>query len=312
MSSSIYPASFWAGAEKSQAGALGGVHATAGLPPSLQTGIVKGRGGNVAEKYGQITPPDNTPPSEASDGKSSTASSQAGRVKKLDRSERARNAANQRHAKAKKARQDRADSQDDVAQGSDSEGSIGGKREKYREKNRLAAAKCRAKKKTNVETLEDHHRELSATNSFLRRQERQLRDELSMVRTLALQHGPSAQGCRCANLHAYNQRKANEIAYGYPSVSSPSDFGSSLASPSVDPMGRTQSLPGSAPASMADMFSRHHSFAAPPSSNFAFAQVTTPQDMAMTSTASASNDDNQQQNFSSFLHNSPGGRAGFA
>ncbi|EMC98379.1 hypothetical protein BAUCODRAFT_43157, partial [Baudoinia panamericana UAMH 10762] len=65
-----------------------------------------------------------------------------------------------------------------------------GKREQYREKNRLAAAKCRAKKKENVDVLEKQHRELNAQNTALRFQERQLRDELSHLRTMALHHTP--------------------------------------------------------------------------------------------------------------------------
>ncbi|GAB7345565.1 hypothetical protein MBLNU457_3873t1 [Dothideomycetes sp. NU457] len=57
----------------------------------------------------------------------------------------------------KKERKESTTSNDDGASPSGGGGS-GHKRDKYREKNRVAAAKCRAKKKDHVDTLEDSHR----------------------------------------------------------------------------------------------------------------------------------------------------------
>ncbi|KAF1345809.1 hypothetical protein BDV97DRAFT_371846 [Delphinella strobiligena] len=82
------------------------------------------------------------------------------------------------------------------------------KREKYREKNRVAAAKCRAKKKGHVDQLEETHRTQSALNTALRQTEKSLRDELSFWRTQALQH----TFCNCRPVQEYNMRKAQSLA----------------------------------------------------------------------------------------------------
>ncbi|GAM89060.1 hypothetical protein ANO11243_070940 [Dothideomycetidae sp. 11243] len=82
------------------------------------------------------------------------------------------------------------------------------KRDKYREKNRVAAAKCRAKKKEHIDGLEDNHRTQSMLNALLKQTEQNLRDELSFWRTQALQHG----FCECHAIQDYNLRKARAIA----------------------------------------------------------------------------------------------------
>lgn len=89
------------------------------------------------------------------------------------------------------------------------------KREKYREKNRVAAAKCRIKKRQQTNNLEEDHRVQSALNKSLKQMEHQLREELSHWRTQALQH----TFCSCASIQEYNLRKAHEVA-------SDSNFGS--------------------------------------------------------------------------------------
>lgn len=91
----------------------------------------------------------------------------------------------------------------------DGEGDAGGKKEKYREKNRLAAAKCRAKKKENIEDIEVKHRKLSALNSSLRKQIQDLRGELMGLRTHALGH----QDCNC-QISRYNTNRAKRVALG--------------------------------------------------------------------------------------------------
>jgi len=87
-------------------------------------------------------------------------------------------------------------------------GGSGHKRDKYREKNRVAAAKCRAKKKDHVDTLEDSHRTQSVLNAALKQTEQSLRDELSYWRTQALQHS----FCSCQAIQDYNMRKARNLA----------------------------------------------------------------------------------------------------
>lgn len=82
------------------------------------------------------------------------------------------------------------------------------KREKYREKNRVAAAKCRAKKRDHVDILEDNYRTQGVLNSALKHSAQQLRDELSHLRTQALQHS----FCNCLPIQDYNMRKAQNLA----------------------------------------------------------------------------------------------------
>jgi hypothetical protein len=127
------------------------------------------------------------------------------------------------------------------------------KREKYREKNRLAAAKCRAKKKNNTEDLEEAARLAGYQNNRLKQEARELRDEFSELRSLALLHDKT-QGCKCADMHAYNQNKAQEQVMAVRIAGHASD-GFMLGSPSQDSIGS----PAQSPA-FNDEFPRSHSF----------------------------------------------------
>lgn len=248
--------------------------------PSAQAQILESRGSSVNERYGQITPPD-----EVDDRARSQRTTKSEQVKEMamSKSERARNAANSRHAK-KKARKDsraatKEEEDDDVEMGED--GDVEDKREKYREKNRVAAAKCRAKKKENVDAQEEAHRSLSAYNTFLRHTEQQLRDELTFWRTRALQH----MECNCSAIQDYNMGKARQITFGSQMVhsmpvsqSTPNEEDTVLSPHESRPLSSrtqsvpTQSFPGSSPASTSGVeTSRQSSFAA--TSSFAFAPM---------------------------------------
>jgi hypothetical protein len=63
-----------------------------------------------------------------------------------------------------------------------------GKTAAKREQNRLAAAKCRARKRSNVERIGEKSHEMSAISCALRQQIQILQDELSILRTYALDH----------------------------------------------------------------------------------------------------------------------------
>ncbi|KAK6442725.1 hypothetical protein LTR95_001041 [Oleoguttula sp. CCFEE 5521] len=151
-------------------------------------------------KYGQVTPPDDASSEAASDSKMQMAarifSEERGRN---DKSERARNAAIQRHSMSKKQRKG---SQRTRISGANDDGDEGDDRKgKYREKNRLAAAKCRAKKKDHIEGIEDRHRNLSAMNSALNK-----------------------QGCNCRNAK-YNVNQAQKVMMGFDGIGSPMGYG---------------------------------------------------------------------------------------
>ena len=181
---------------------------------------------------------------------------------KWDKSERARNAANQRHAKAKKMRKDSGSSV--PVDSDDTEGETGDKKEKYREKNRLAAAKCRAKKKENIEDIEVKQRKLSAMNSSLKKQMQDLRGELTGLRTHALNH----QDCNC-QISRYNINQAKRVALGAEAPSPNMGLGG---------IGGSLSYMRSPPAlGSLSRITSQSKFNSP--SNFAFASVTTPDDL---------------------------------
>ena len=176
--------------------------------PSADAGLGKflnSYSGSVDQIYGQVTPPEESdmlnkslPGAKradsgvevAADSSASPRNSSASKTKPSMRS-------------SAKSRRDSRLSDDDVI------GDV--KKEKYREKNRVAAAKCRAKKKEHVDGLEDNHRTQSALNIALKQTEKTLRDELSFWRTQALQH----TFCNCRSIQDYNMQKAQNMAVGH-------------------------------------------------------------------------------------------------
>lgn len=239
-------------------GSSGGYGASFPEASSMQQ-IVQQRG-SAKQQFGQITPPDDSmsefPPKPTA---AETAVAEAAERARTDKSERARNAANQRHAKTKKMRKDSQES--NPVDSDDGEGETGEKKEKYREKNRLAAAKCRAKKKENIEDIDVKHRKLSAMNSSLKKQVQDLRGELTGLRTHALNH----QDCNC-QISRYNINQAKRVA-----------LGAEVPSPRMSFQGHGGSFSYMrSPTDMGGMPSRSN-FASP--SNFAFASVTTPNDV---------------------------------
>lgn len=161
------------------------------------------------QQFGQITPlydaitelrPSTLPATEF-------AVTEAAEKVRTDKSERARNAAHQRHAKTRKMRINGRGSS--PATKNAEEGEAGDKKERYRERNRSAAAKCRAKKKEDIGGIEVRYRNLSTMNSFLRSQVQDLRVELTGLRMHALDH----HDCNCS-VSKYNMNRAKTIVLG--------------------------------------------------------------------------------------------------
>jgi hypothetical protein len=127
---------------------LGGQVGAQPSPQSAQNEIVNSRYDRISQQFGQITPSDEyTPESIAtplSIGPGSTNSPNVD-VAKLSRSQRARSAANKRHSKIKKARKDSGQDQGTENDGGDKAQSKN--TNVRRERNRTAAANCRAKEK---------------------------------------------------------------------------------------------------------------------------------------------------------------------
>jgi len=181
-----------------------------GSAAALQPFIADAWESGVSYHHGQPTPPDDISPGWMQEAQQprQTVSKASTLSERL--SERARNAAKHRHAKSKKSRKDSVHMPTDEARNSKA---AEDKRETNQEKNRVAAAKCRAKKKSNTEDLEGRAGFVTAENTRLRAEQRELRNIFSSLRHRALAHDPT-QGCRCTSIHMYNNGKAQEVARG--------------------------------------------------------------------------------------------------
>ncbi|KAI4741948.1 hypothetical protein E4T50_07628 [Aureobasidium sp. EXF-12298] len=170
---------------------------------------------STTERYGQVTPPDDANMHEMtkSFGKRVDSGASGMEVNDDGSSMSPRSSMSSKRPSVRSSQKSRKESRT-------SEDGLGGdKKDKYREKNRVAAAKCRAKKKEHTDQLEDTYRTQSAMNSALKQTEKSLRDELSYWRTQALQH----TFCNCHPIQEYNMRKAQSMAFGgnYGATSSP-------------------------------------------------------------------------------------------
>ncbi len=227
-----------------------------GFREGTQSDIIR-RSENASQNFGQITPPDDLTPvfktNAAAVADDSTQSQEE--IAKLNRAQRARNAANKRHSKSKKRKDSPLDDTSKV-DGSD-EDDPSKSTNIQREKNRIAAAKCRAKKKQTSEEMQDVHREGSRAHTYLSREVRELRDQKAFLRNVLLMHEPGV--CQCDAIHRFNMAQAQQMAMGVgamiPQVMSPSQGSvSSMATPASDMFAeRRYPMMENAP-------SRHHSF----------------------------------------------------
>lgn len=124
------------------------------------------------------------------------------------RSNRARHAANERHKQPKNTRKDSHQTESTDAPETP-ERKASGKQLKLREKNKVAAAKCRSRQRKQVQNIEAKCNHLSAANGELKRQVRDLSGELSDLRSLALNH----QTCNC-RIAMYNYYQAQKVVAG--------------------------------------------------------------------------------------------------
>ncbi|GAB7347196.1 hypothetical protein MBLNU459_g3305t1 [Dothideomycetes sp. NU459] len=181
-----------------------GVHRVAGLEKLLTE-----YNGPVSQLFGQITPPDDKRAGELGTAADRCADSVTSIVTGSKRNSLKSNrpAPSKRASTTSRSSKRSTKLSHDSLEGSDLEEGDN-KRGRYREKNRVAAAKCRAKKKEHVDHLEEDHRTGSVLNSALKQTEKSLRDELSFWRTQALQHS----FCNCHSIQEYNMRKAQNLA----------------------------------------------------------------------------------------------------
>lgn len=182
---------------------------------SALSSIVNSRD-QVIKQFGQITPPEEEKPDSFATSLSRDASEYERKheedgIGKQYRTQRARNAANKRHSKSKTARRDSA--HDVQSDGADSVKGQSKSTNVQREKNRLAAAKCRAKKKATLEDMQEIYREGSKKNIYLHREIRELRDQKAFLRNRLLQHEPGL--CQCHVIQRFNFAQAQQLAIGF-------------------------------------------------------------------------------------------------
>lgn len=184
--------------------------------PALDGGLEKllNNYGTTTERYGQVTPPDDANMHEMTKSFGKRVDSGVSGMEVDDASSMSpRSSMSNKRPSVRSSQKSRKESR------TSDDGLAGDKKDKYREKNRVAAAKCRAKKKEHTDQLEDTYRTQSAMNSALKQTEKSLRDELSYWRTQALQH----TFCNCHPIQEYNMKKAQSMAFGgnYDTTSSP-------------------------------------------------------------------------------------------
>ena len=181
---------------------------------SVQSDIVNNRKDQISEHFGQITPP--YEPERRSMGIPLPKEVEGARkvqeedIAKQSRTQRARNAANERHSKPQVAKQDAA--KDGGGENGDAGRFKGKNAALQREKNRVAAAKCRAKKKAISEEMQETYHENVRRNAYMQREVRELRYHKAYLRNSLLQHESGI--CRCHAIHRFNRAQAQQSALG--------------------------------------------------------------------------------------------------
>jgi hypothetical protein len=84
------------------------------------------------------------------------------------------------------------------------------KKQRLRQANKVAAAKCRVRQKKQTQTIQAKHERLSETSARLKSYVQELRSELNGLRACALGHA----GCDCP-VAQYNQDRAKRVAVEY-------------------------------------------------------------------------------------------------
>lgn len=180
-----------------------------------------------------MTPPASTPASTISYGRqlSAQASTPATMISdsaassspvESEKTRRARYAANQRHSKAKQARKD--SQQSEGASVTDARAAE--RKQRHREKNKVAAAKCRSRQRKQVQTIQDKGSRLEEKNLQLKTMIQELRGELNSLRSMALDH----QECKCP-VARYNHSQAERVVAEYRSACLGQGFGGLGRSP---------------------------------------------------------------------------------
>lgn len=117
------------------------------------------------------------------------------------------------------------------------------KRQKFLERNRIAASKCRQKKKEWTDGLEDRLRHLQAENTYLTSFTATLSEEVLTLKSEMLKHG----SCDCHGIRNYLANQALNLAYRHQTHSRQegSQYAASASLPTCSMSGSPMQLRGS-------------------------------------------------------------------
>lgn len=292
------------------AGKVGaGLRSGAPEPRSAQSRIVDSRKDQVSQQFGQITPPEeNGIGPFKTPGQSQQSSVQE--PSKLSNEQRARNAANTRHSRTKNAKS-KSDQKDDNSDGEATQ-KQGKNITLQREKNRVAAAKCRAKKKTANEQQEELASQFGSTNNYLTREIRELKNQKTELQNYLLAHRPGV--CECHGIHDYNFGQAQRLVLNArrhvlePDLSPSRESVLTGQSPGSETSGMFSAQENASTTASMGMPSRHPSFQDPMAYTFAHGI----QGESQIGDLGTRTGQLMAQEFADFLQSSPGGRAGFS
>jgi bZIP transcription factor len=161
------------------------------LPPPAHSGYGSSRG-----VHGEVTPP--TDESRSPDDKDMKSKSSRTKSPKKRKAEIEAEAKSEREAWS-------SNDDESMMSGQNDSGPQDHKRKKFLERNRLAASKCRQKKKEWANNLEEQARYQAQENKLLRASVSQLRDECLYLKNFVL---TTHQGCSCVGVKKYLMNEA--------------------------------------------------------------------------------------------------------
>ena len=167
-------------------------------------------GGHLSEPLGQVAPSKNGVQKHITRPRTATQPLQRKDTDKLFNAQRARKVTDYRHRKLKRFKS--ANDQHNVNEKSEVAREGIRRLLLHREKNRIAAAKYRAKRSAMKDRIEEEARTKAGANAFLIQRVRGLMDEKSRLRSLILEHNPRI--CGCLNIHHFNHSEAERLVPG--------------------------------------------------------------------------------------------------
>lgn len=166
--------------------------------------------GHLSEPFGQVAPSKNGVQKRIARPRTATQRFQRKDTDELSNAQRLRKAANYRHHKIKRFKS--VNEQHNVNEKSKVAREGIRRLLLHREKNRMAAAKYRAKRNAMKDRIKEEARTKAGANAFLIQRVRGLMDEKSRLRSLILEHNPRI--CGCVNIHHFNHSEAQRLVPG--------------------------------------------------------------------------------------------------